>query len=71
MSWSFVGSVAAIAVGCITNSRIYLSHTNAMEVKALIPKDIAWETLKSSVKNFSEDFLADRNQPEMQKRDDL
>jgi len=41
------------------------------DIVLLIPKDSAWETLKSSVKNFSEDFLADRNQPVMQKRDDL
>lgn len=26
---------------------------------------------KSSIKNFSDDFMSERNQPEMQKRDDF
>ena len=37
----------------------------------LVPKDSKWDTLEKSLNNFSDDFLSDRNQPEIQKRDDL
>ena len=37
----------------------------------LIPKDSKWNTLEKSLNNFSDDFLTERNQPEIQKRDDL
>lgn len=37
----------------------------------LIPKDSKWDTLEKSLNNFSDDFLTERNQPEIQKRDDL
>jgi len=37
----------------------------------LVPKDSKWNTLEKSLNNFSDDFLSDRNQPEIQKRDDL
>jgi antitoxin VapB len=35
----------------------------------LIPKDSKWDTLEKSLNNFSDDFLTERNQPEIQKRD--
>lgn len=39
------------------------------DIVLLIPKNSCWKTFESSLNNFSEDFLADRNQPEIQKRD--
>lgn len=41
------------------------------DIVLLIPKDSAWNTLESSLKYFSDDFLSDRNQPIIQTRDDL
>jgi len=41
------------------------------DIVILIPKDSAWKTFETSIKYFSDDFLSDRNQPKMQKRDDL
>jgi antitoxin VapB len=37
----------------------------------LIPKDIKWETLTKSLDSFSDDFLENRNQPELQNREEL
>jgi len=37
----------------------------------LIPKDDPWASLVSSLGQFSEDFLADRNQPPVQTRKGL
>jgi len=38
----------------------------------LFPKDNPWEMFEKSLREFSDDFMADgRNQPEMQKRDQL
>ena len=37
----------------------------------LIPKDDPWESLISSLDNFSDDFMADREQPVLDKRDVL
>ena len=37
----------------------------------LIPKNSKWNTLEKSLNNFSDDFLTERNQPEIQKRDDI
>lgn len=41
------------------------------DIVLLIPKDSIWKTFESSIKHFSDDFLSNRSQPEMQKRDDL
>jgi len=41
------------------------------DIVLLIPKNSLWKTFELSLQNFSEDFLSDRKQPEMQKRDDL
>ncbi|MDH7578943.1 MAG: type II toxin-antitoxin system VapB family antitoxin [Bacillota bacterium] len=41
------------------------------DIVILIPKDSVWKTFEASIKYFSDDFLSDRSQPEMQKRDDL
>lgn len=37
----------------------------------LIPEDHPWSSLLISLDEFSEDFMSDRNQPTLQKRDDL
>jgi antitoxin VapB len=37
----------------------------------LIPKDDPWESLLSSLDEFSDDFMADRLQPEVDKREKL
>ncbi len=37
----------------------------------LIPKDDPWESLLSSLDEFSDDFMADRLQPEVDKRENL
>ncbi|HHW42083.1 MAG TPA: AbrB/MazE/SpoVT family DNA-binding domain-containing protein [Syntrophomonadaceae bacterium] len=41
------------------------------DIVILIPKDSVWKTFEASIKYFSDDFLSDRNQPEMPQRDDL
>jgi len=37
----------------------------------LMPKDDPWESLSSSLDNFSDDFMADRQQPGLDKREVL
>ncbi len=37
----------------------------------LIPKDDPWESLLSSLDEFSDDFMADRLQPEVDRREKL
>jgi len=37
----------------------------------LIPKESKWNSLEKSLNNFSEDYMNNRNQPEIQKRDEL
>lgn len=37
----------------------------------LFPKQEKWESLFSSLDKFSPDFMPERNQPEIQKREDL
>ncbi len=37
----------------------------------LIPTDDPWEALVSSLDQFSEDFMNDRGQPPLQKREDI
>ena len=37
----------------------------------LIPKDDPWESLLSSLDEFSDDFMTDRLQPEVDKREKL
>ncbi|MCL6449082.1 MAG: type II toxin-antitoxin system VapB family antitoxin [Armatimonadetes bacterium] len=51
------------------DSEVFVKKIN--DIVLLIPKDSAWINLESSLKNFSDDFLSDRNQPVTQKRDDF
>ncbi len=37
----------------------------------LISKDNPWDSLFQSLDHFSEDFMAERNQPKLQKREEL
>lgn len=37
----------------------------------LIPKDHQWDNIEQSLNNFSNDFMSERNQPEIQKRDEI
>jgi antitoxin VapB len=41
------------------------------DIVILIPKESTWKSLEYGLKYFSEDFLNTRNQPELQKRDEL
>ena len=51
------------------NSEVFVNKIGDSVI--LIPKDSKWDTLEKSLNNFSDDFLTERNQPEIQKRDDL
>ena len=41
------------------------------DIVLLIPKDSNWNTLEKSLNYFSDDFLKERNQPQIQDRDDF
>ncbi len=41
------------------------------DIVLLIPKDSKWKCLESSLEYFSDDYLAERNQPKIQNRDDF
>jgi len=41
------------------------------DIVLLIPKNSKWSTLEKSLNYFSDDFLNERNQPQIQDRDDL
>ncbi|MEW6540395.1 MAG: type II toxin-antitoxin system VapB family antitoxin [Bacillota bacterium] len=53
----------------LEGSEVYVKKID--DVVLLIPKDSAWKTLKTSLKYFSDDFLSDRNQPDVDQRDGL
>jgi len=37
----------------------------------LIPKDSEWRVMENAIQYFSDDFLKERNQPEIQHREDV
>jgi len=41
------------------------------DIVVLIPKGSVWKSFEYGLKHFSEDFLNTRNQPELEKRDDI
>ena len=41
------------------------------DIVLLIPKDSKWNTLEKSLNYFSDDFLKERNQPQIQNREDF
>lgn len=53
----------------LEGSEVYVKKID--DVVLLIPKDSAWKTLESSLNYFSDDFMAERNQPEIEKREGL
>ncbi|MBS4021894.1 MAG: AbrB/MazE/SpoVT family DNA-binding domain-containing protein [Dethiobacter sp.] len=51
------------------DSEVYVKKLD--DIVLLIPKDSVWKTFETSAKYFSDDFLTDRNQPEIEKRDEI
>jgi antitoxin VapB len=41
------------------------------DVVLLIPKESAWKCLERSLDCFSDDFMSNRNQPEIEKREEF
>jgi antitoxin VapB len=41
------------------------------EVVMLIPKDSVWNAFESGIREFSDDYMTDREQPKSQERDSL
>ena len=50
-------------------SEVYVKKID--DIVLLIPKDSAWTVLESGANYFTDDYLADRNQPGIQKREEL
>ena len=53
----------------LEGSEVYVKKVD--DVVLLIPKDSVWKTFETSLNYFSDDFMSSRNQPEIEKRDDL
>ncbi len=53
----------------VAGDEVYIKKTG--NVIVLIPKQRPWDTLVASLKKFSPDFLAERDQPEVQVRESL
>jgi len=53
----------------LEGSEVYVKKVN--DVVLLIPKDSVWKTFETSLNYFSDDFMSSRNQPEIEKRNDL
>ncbi len=51
------------------DSEVYIKKTG--NVVQLIPRDDSWNSLFSSLKKFSRDFMSERVQPELDKRDNF
>lgn len=50
-------------------SEVYIKKIG--DAVMLIPKGSEWKLFESGIREFSEDYMVNRNQPGMQKRDDL
>lgn len=50
-------------------SAVYIKKVGEMVI--LLPHHAPWETLIDSLAMFSDDFMAVREQPELQKREDM
>ncbi|MBA4393832.1 MAG: AbrB/MazE/SpoVT family DNA-binding domain-containing protein [Desulfobacca sp.] len=48
---------------------VYLKKIGGLVI--LIPKDDPWDSLISSLDHFSDDFMTERSQPELEKRESL
>ncbi len=53
----------------LEGSEVYVKKVD--DVVILIPKDSAWKALETSVNYFSDDFMSERNHPEIEKRKDF
>ncbi len=53
----------------LEGSEVYVKKVD--DVVLLIPKDSVWKTFETSLNYFSDDFMSSRNQPEIEKRNDL
>lgn len=53
----------------LEGSEVYVKKID--DVVLLIPKDSTWKVLESGANYFTKDFLSDRNQPKIQKRDEF
>lgn len=53
----------------LTDEYVYIKQVGSTLV--LIPASKSWEPLLESLSMFSDDFMEDRNQPELQVREDL
>jgi antitoxin VapB len=53
----------------LEGDEVYLKKQN--DVLILIPKSDPWSSLRRSLDHFSEDFMAERIQPDMAEREDL
>ena len=51
----------------LEGSEVYVKKMD--DVVILIPKGSAWKTLESSLNYFSDDFMTERNQPGIEKRE--
>lgn len=52
-----------------SESEVYIKKIG--DAVMLIPKRSAWKLFESGIREFSEDYMGDRNQPDMQERDNL
>lgn len=52
-----------------SESEVYIKKIG--DAVMLIPKGSEWELFDSGIREFSEDYLLERNQPEIQARDKL
>ena len=50
-------------------SEVYVKKLG--DVVMLIPKESEWSVMDNALQYFSDDFLQDRNQPEIQTREDV
>lgn len=53
----------------LDGSEVYVKKID--DVVLLIPKNSAWKALESSINYFSDDFMAERNQPDIEHREGL
>jgi len=53
----------------IDGNEVYVKKMG--DIVLLIPKDSGWRVMESAIDYFTSDFMNDRNQPEIQKRDEF
>ena len=51
-----------------SDTEVYVKRIN--DIVLLIPKDSAWEAFENSLDFFSEDYMRDRKQPDVQERNE-